>query len=70
MTLTAQEESLITAVRSLAPDEAGKVFEWVRGLSDLSKERPIQWSDSWTEEDMADATGAAVRRFDEEEEEH
>jgi hypothetical protein len=29
------------------------------------RQRPIEWSDSWSEEDLADATSASMRRFDE-----
>ena len=67
MVLNAQEESLISVVRALPPDEAGKVLDWARQLADLAGEQSIQWSDSWTEEDLADATSAAVRRFEDRE---
>jgi hypothetical protein len=67
MVLSAQEESLISAVRALPPEEAGKVLDWARQLSDLAGGRPIQWSDSWSDQDVADATAAAVRRFDDQE---
>ena len=64
MVLSAQEESLISVVRALPADEAGKVLDWARQLSDLADGRAIQWADSWTDEDLADATAAAVRRFE------
>ena len=64
MVLSAQEESLISVVRALAPDEAGKVLDWARQLADLAGERVVQWSDSWTDADLAEATAAAVRRFE------
>ena len=67
MVLTAQEESLIGVVRALPPDEAGKVLNWARQLADLAGGRAVQWSDSWTDEDLADATSAALRRFEAEE---
>ena len=38
-------------------------------LSDLGVNRPIEWSDSWTDEDLADATAASVRYFEEQERE-
>ena len=69
MVLSAQEESLISVVRALPPDEAGKVLNWARQLADLADGRPVDWSDSWTDDDLADATTAALRRFDEEERE-
>ena len=68
MVLSAQDESLISVVRALPPAEAGKVLDWARQLADLAGGRPIQWSDSWNDEDLADATAAAVGRFDDQEE--
>jgi hypothetical protein len=38
-----------------------------RQLADLAGERTIEWSDSWTDQDLAEATAAAVRRFEEQE---
>ena len=67
MVLTAHEESLITVVRALPADEAGKVLNWARRLADLADGRAIQWSDSWTDEDLTEATAAAVRRFEDQE---
>lgn len=67
--LSAHEESLISVVRALRPAEAGKVLDWVRQLADLAGERTIEWSDSWTDEDLADATTAALRRFEDQERE-
>ena len=66
MELTAQEESLISVVRALPPEEVGKVLSWARQLADLDGGRDIQWSDSWSDEDLADATASAVRRFEDE----
>jgi hypothetical protein len=62
MVLSAQEESLISVVRALPPNEAGKVLEWARQLAGLAGGRTFQWSDSWTEEEIADASTAAMRR--------
>jgi hypothetical protein len=67
MVLSQQEESLISVVRALPPEEAGKVLNWARQLGDLADGRPIEWSDSWTDEDLADATSAAVQRFEDQE---
>jgi hypothetical protein len=64
MVLSAQEESLIGVVRALPPEEAGKVLNWARQLADLAGGRTIEWSDSWTDEDLADAAAAAVQRFE------
>jgi hypothetical protein len=69
MVLSAQEESLISVVRALPPEEAGKVLNWARQLADLAGLRTVEWSDSWSGEDLAEATSAAVQRFEEQERE-
>ncbi len=70
MVLSASEESLISVVRALPQQEADKVLNWARQLADLAGRRAIEWSDSWTDEDLAEATAAAVRRFEDEEREN
>ncbi len=67
MLLSAQEERLIHVVRALPPAEAGKVLDWARQLADLAGGRRMESSDSWTDADLADATAAAVRHFDDQE---
>jgi hypothetical protein len=69
MVLSVQEESLISVVRALPPEEAGKALNWARQLADLAGGRAIEWSDSWTDEDLAEATAAAVERFEDQERE-
>jgi hypothetical protein len=69
MMLTAQEESLISVVRALPAEEAGKVLDWARQLADVAGGRAIQWSDAWSDEDLAEATAAAVQRFEDRERE-
>jgi hypothetical protein len=69
MVLSAQEESLIGVVRALPPEEAGKVLNWACRLADLARGRTTEWSDSWTDEDLAEATAAAVQRFEDQERE-
>lgn len=67
MVLTVEEESLIKIVRALPPEEATKVLSWASRLADLAQGREIEWSDAWTEEDMAEATTASLKRFEEQE---
>lgn len=64
MVLSANEESLINVVRALPPVEAERVLDWARQLADLAGGRAIDWSDRWSDEDLADATAAAVRRLE------
>jgi len=67
MVLSAHEESLISVVRALPPREAGRILDWARQLADLGDQRDIEWSDSWSDEDIAEATSAAVKRLEDEE---
>jgi len=69
MVLSASEESLINVVRALPPEEARKVLSWAQQLADLGCERVVEWSDSWSEEDLTDARAASLRWFDEQERE-
>jgi len=68
MVLSANEESLINVVRALPPDEAGRVLDWAWQLADLAGGRAVDWSDSWPNDDLADATAAAGRRFEDKDE--
>jgi len=69
MVLTASEESLIMAVRKLPPDEAGKVLVWAQQLVDLGGGRRVEWSDSWSDDDLREATAASIERFEKQERE-
>ena len=70
MVLSVQEEWLINVVRALPPEEAEKVLNWANQLAGLAQGREIEWSDTWTDEDLAEATAESVRRFEEQEFEH
>ncbi len=69
MVLTTSEESLIQAVRMLPPDEARKVLVWAQQLADLGRGRRVQWADSWSDDDLREATLASLERFDQRERE-
>ena len=69
MVLSASEESLIKVVRQLPPDEAGKVLDWAQQLADLGSGQRIEWSDSWSEDDLREATAASLARFEQQERE-
>jgi hypothetical protein len=69
MVLSANEESLIKVVRMLPPDEASKVLVWAQQLSDLGSGRPVEWSDSWSDDDLREATVASLERFEQQERE-
>ena len=67
MVLSSQEESLISVIRALPPDEAGKVLNWARQLTDLAEGQNREWSDFRSSEDLADVTKQSLRRFEESE---
>lgn len=67
MVLSPTEESLIKVMRVLGPDEAQKVLVWAQRLADLGGGRPIEWSDSWSDEDLREATLASLERFEQQE---
>ena len=69
MVLSANEESLIKVVRMLPPGEAGKVLIWAQQLADLAGGRRVDWSDSWSDDDLRDATIASLERFEKQERE-
>ena len=69
MVLSASEESLIRVVRMLPPEEAGKVLVWAQQLADLGCGRRIDWSDSWSDDDLRDANAASIARFEQRERE-
>ncbi|MEP7352698.1 MAG: hypothetical protein ABI824_05655 [Acidobacteriota bacterium] len=67
MVLTAKEESLINAVRSLPSAETDRMLTWAHQLLDLANGRQLEWADSWSDEDLKDATVDALRRLDRQE---
>lgn len=69
MVLSANEESLIKAVRMLPPDEARKLLVLAQQLADLGGGRRVEWSDSWSDDDLRDATVASFARFEQQERE-
>jgi len=63
--LNSQEASLLTAFRKLPPDAAGELSRLVERLAALAPERKIDWSDSWSDEDLREFRAASVRRLEE-----
>jgi hypothetical protein len=62
MQLNPREASLVEAFRRLAPDTA-----LTERLAMLTPDRKIDWSDSWSYEDLAEFRAASLRRFEAEE---
>jgi tartrate dehydratase beta subunit/fumarate hydratase class I family protein len=65
VTLNKNEERFVEALRALPSDVANQVILWATRLRDLADSGAIEWSPTWTEEDLADARRASVSRFEE-----
>jgi hypothetical protein len=70
MELTVAENTLIEALRRLPHSTAEEVTALVRRLADLPNESHVDWSDSWSDEDLRDFTSASVGRLDSQDEGH
>ena len=60
---------MVEALRALPPGAADQVIAWTTRLRDLAGGRSVDWSDTWTDEDLADARRASLSSFDERERE-
>jgi hypothetical protein len=67
--LSRREASLIEAVRRLSPDTAAELTALAERLASLRANTQIDWSDSWSDEDLKEFTAASVRRIEAEESE-
>ena len=69
MQLNEREASLVDAFRRLPPDTATELSALAQRLAQLAPNHRIDWSDSWSDEDLNDFRAASLRRFDAEESE-
>jgi hypothetical protein len=67
--LNAREASLVQAFRRLPPDAAAELTALAERLAALRPGTKIDWSDSWSEEDLKEFTTASARRLEAEESE-
>jgi hypothetical protein len=65
--LDPREASLVEVFRRLPPDTAAELSALAERLAALSPHRKIDWSDSWSDEDLRDFRTASLRRLDAEE---
>jgi hypothetical protein len=59
-----QEASLLASFRRLPPDTASELSALVECLAGLAPGSRIDWSDSWSEEDLREFRAASLRRLD------
>lgn len=45
---------MLTAFRRLPPDAAGELSRLIERLAAVAPERRIDWSDSWSDEDLSE----------------
>lgn len=69
MQLNAREASRVEAFRRLPPDTAAELSALAERLATLTPDREIDWSDSWSDEDLAEFRAASLRRLEAEESE-
>ena len=69
MQLNPQEASLVMAFRRLPADAAAELSALAERLAELAPTRKIDWSDSWSDEDLKEFRAASLRRLDAEESE-
>ena len=69
MEISAREEALLDAFRRLPTEAAAELSALAQRLAVLAPGNVIDWSDSWSEEDLQEFTAASLRRLEAEEEE-
>ncbi len=62
--LNSQEASLLSAFRRLPPEAAIELSRLIERLASLAPGRKIDWSDSWSDEDLTDFRAASLRRLE------
>ena len=67
MQLDPREASLVEVFRRLSPDAAAELSALAERLAALPPHNRVDWSDSWTDEDLQDFRTASLRRLDTEE---
>ena len=67
MQLTAEETTLLQAFRRLSPGAAEELAALVRRLAALEPNTRVDWSDSWSDEDLREFTAHSLKRLEEEE---
>lgn len=62
-----REAALLEAFRRLPAETAAELSELAQRLAGVAPGRKIDWSDAWSDEDLADFTAASLKRLDAEE---
>ena len=62
--LNSQETSLLSAFRRLPTDAAMELSGLIERLAALAPDRKIDWSDSWSDDDLNEFRAASVARLE------
>jgi hypothetical protein len=62
--LNEREALLVGAFRRLPPDAATELSALAERLAELAPNHRIDWSDSWSDEDLNDFRAASLSRFE------
>lgn len=62
--LSEKEERLVETLRTLTPASANQVYTWINALHELGNGKSLDWSSSWSEEDMEDIQRASLAEFE------
>jgi hypothetical protein len=62
--LNPQEANLLAAFRRLPPETASELSGLIEPLAALAPDRKIDWSDSWSDEDLDEFRAASLRRLE------
>jgi hypothetical protein len=65
--LRVEMEVPFNAFRHLPPNAVAELTDLVERLVALHPNTKIDWSDSWSDEDLSEVTAASMRRFEAEE---
>lgn len=69
MQLDEREATLVEAFRRLPPDTARELSALAERLARLMPNQKIDWSDSWSDEDLKEFRAASLKRMEAEESE-
>jgi hypothetical protein len=69
MQISATEAALLDAFRRLPKEAAAELSALAQRLAIRAPGTAIDWSDSWSDEDLQEFTAASLRRLEAEEEE-
>jgi hypothetical protein len=67
MHLNAREASLVEAFRKLPPGTAAELSALAERLAAIAPESAIDWSDSWSDDDLVQFRAASLKRLETEE---